>query len=489
MASFSFNTAGSTPVANPLSAGTLNLNTTPASKALNSALPTATWNPPYVSQPSQEKLPTATWNPSPPATPLKSQTQTNVDGSSVTNTYHAPTPGLMSPQSPSNNSVGYSDSVAPQGTPVNQGQQYNAASTSPVQTQNQSTDPTLLSTLKNLVEQSQKGSPQMLAAQDAYSKAVGNLSSFNQNLATQYGNIESNPIPLEFQQGREQVIARQAASQQAALQGAVNQQQAAIGQAQTAQGQQLGALTSAAGLLTPGNQFTQVPYSNQLINSQGQNVLGGQGGSLTPQAQGQQLAQAVVSGQMDFNTALGQMNAYGPAGASALRNAILASNPNFNFNLSQSSATTQAQGQQIQTQAKTANSALDSLASLFSSLSSSQTGGIPLTNAIGQWIGSQLGDSALSTYKANLADARAQLEGVLTATGATTPTGAEAMALQYLPENMTPQQFQQNVGTAQNPGIVRQLIAQKVQQFTQSGQQQNPQQSTSNSQSGNIWSW
>lgn len=93
------------------------------------------------------------------------------------------------------------------------------------------------------------------ATQD-YKGAVGNLADFNKNLATAYGNIESQPIPLEFQQGREQVLARQAASQQAALQGAVNQQQAALGFANTQQGQQQGALAAAmqaAGqTLTPG---------------------------------------------------------------------------------------------------------------------------------------------------------------------------------------------------------------------------------------------
>lgn len=83
-----------------------------------------------------------------------------------------------------------------------------------------------------------------------YNQAVQNLSDFDRTLAQKYGAIESTPIPLEFQQGREQVIARQATSERAALQNAVNQQQ-------TQQGQQTTALND-AGLL--GTQTA--PYGN-----------------------------------------------------------------------------------------------------------------------------------------------------------------------------------------------------------------------------------
>jgi len=79
---------------------------------------------------------------------------------------------------------------------------------------------------------------------EGYNKAIQNLTDFDRALAQKYGAIESTPIPLNFQQGREQVIARQAASERAALQGAVNQQQ-------TQQGQLISALSSAGGLASP----------------------------------------------------------------------------------------------------------------------------------------------------------------------------------------------------------------------------------------------
>lgn len=143
---------------------------------------------------------------------------------------------------------------------------------------------------------------------------------------------------------------------------------------------------------------------------------------------------------------------------------------NFNTNASNASAGTTAVGQQIQTAAQATNQALDTLSTLFNNLSPLQTQGIPLTNSLANWVGSALGSQALSQYKTNLADARSQLIGVLNSAGGT-PTGNEATANQYLPDNMTKAQFDANVGTAKNPGIVRQLVAQKVSSFTGSGTQ------------------
>lgn len=270
-----------------------------------------------------------------------------------------------------------------------------------------------------------------------------------------------------------------------AAQGNINSASANLG---TFSGQASGALQ---GGLTAATQQVQAPYGTPLYNplSGSFTTPGGTtgGGGLDPNTQGTQLAQQVTGGTMDFNTALSQMGAYGAAGAPALRNAILKINPSFNFNLSQSSASTQAQGQQIKTAADSTNKALDTLAAAFTSLPGWQTGGIPATNSIGQWLGQQLGDKALQAFKTNLADARSQLIGVLNSSGGT-PTGNEATANQYLPDNMTKAMFDTNVGTVQNPGIVRQLVAQKVGSFTGSGQQ-NPPVTQNQNASSNIFSW
>lgn len=290
--------------------------------------------------------------------------------------------------------------------------------------------------------------------------------------------------------------AQQQANAEAAAGGLANTQQANVqsglaaagGLANTAQANIQSGLNSAAGQGVAQQQTTQsglasagqlaqpiqVPYSNQVVSpTTGQPVGGGAMGTLPQAAQDavNLQIQKVQSGKSTVSDAENALSAYGQAGVNALQEGL---GSNFNTNASNASAATTATGQQLQTAADTANKALDTLASTFGSLSTAQTGGIPLTNSIANWIGTQFGEGALTNYKANLADARAQLVGALNSAGGT-PTGNEATALQYLPDNMTPTMFQQNVGTVQNPGIVRQLLQQKVQSFTQSGQQNNNQ--------------
>lgn len=255
----------------------------------------------------------------------------------------------------------------------------------------------------------------------------------------------------------------------------------AAGAATSQQSAQQNGLGVAAGLSSP----QQVPYNNQYINPlTGQPISGGGGtggsamSSLPAQAQSaiQSYAQQIQNGSMTRGDAESRLSAYGQPGLNALNEAL---GPGFNTNASNASAGTTAVGQQIQTAALSTNKALDTLGSAFANLNPAQTAGIPATNNIANWIASQFGDAALQQYKTNLADARSQLIGVLNSSGGT-PTGNEATAQEYLPDNMTKQQFDQNVGTAQNPGIVRQLIQQKVSSFTASGQQNG----TTNSNSG-----
>ena len=199
------------------------------------------------------------------------------------------------------------------------------------------------------------------------------------------------------------------------------------------------------------------------------------------------LADAVMNGQMTIDQANSALN-NNVGMTTNLRNQILAKNPNFNFVQSSSSGTTQATGQQLKASVDTANKALDTLSTSFNSLPGVETGGIPLTNSIAQWIGTQLGSSALQQYKTNLADARAQLVGVLNTSGGT-PTGNENTALQYLPDNMTLAQFNTNVGTQQNPGIVRQLMSQKLTSFSGSGSQNGTSGSTTGGTSTSGFGW
>lgn len=288
----------------------------------------------------------------------------------------------------------------------------------------------------------------------------------NQETAAENAALAGNAQQLTAQQqqanAQNQVVGN-ANTAQSNVQSGLNQ---AGGLAQNQQALTQSGLTSAAGLAQP----IQAPYSNQVIDPQtGQPINGGSAGTLPASAQSfvSNLAQQVQNGQMTRPDAESELSAYGPAGLQALNTAL---GPNFNTNASNASASTTATGQALQTAADVANSALDTLSSSFSALPGISTGGIPATNSIANAIESALGSSALTQYKTNLDDARSQLVGVLNSSGGT-PTGNEATAEAYLPDNMTVAQFNQNVGTVHNPGIVRQLIAQKVSAFTTSGNQ------------------
>lgn len=310
---------------------------------------------------------------------------------------------------------------------------------------------------------------------------VGNLGA-----GTQAGDLTTGTSPVG--EGNAAVASNAESNRISALGTAENAALAGPAQQLTAANQQANVLNTATSNALPVTQYGALtnPFTGNAISSGATTGTGSIPGSVLPtsaQSFITSLAQQVQSGSMTRATAEGELGAYGPAGLTDLNTAL---GSGFNTNASNASAATTATGQQLQTAATTANQALDTLASSFAALPGFETGGIPLTNGIAQWIGTNLGQGALSNFTANLADARAQLVGALNTAGGT-PTGNEATALQYLPDNMTPAQFQQNVGTAQNPGIVRQLLQQKVSSFTQSGQQSN----TSNvaGGGGGIYQW
>lgn len=477
-----FNTQGSTPnvFGNSQSAvSPIGIGSTPAARALSGSAASSgigtkpdPFNPFPMANMSTPQGPR--YSPPPtipaPSTPVKKTTVNNVDGSSHVTEYHAPpdttTTAATAPVFSGILGAG-TGSIVPQGgtsgTPVQQPTDSSSFTTSQPQTQLSTATTGLLN------------APSQNAAIAQEAQGIRNN---YQGLISQVGNLGAGAQAGDLSTGTNVVgegnaaIASQSASQRMnALANDESQQIASLNPELTAQSQSQSGLNQAGSLSTPSNQFTQVPYSNQLIGADGQPVTGGQTGTLPAQAQTfvNSLATQVQNGQMTRDEATSQLSAYGTAGLQALNTAL---GSNFNTNASNASAGTTATGQQIQTAADSTNKALDTLSTSFGSLNGLQTGGIPLTNSIAQWIGANLGDATLQQYKTNLADARSQLIGVLNSAGGT-PTGNEATAEQYLPDNMTPAQFQQNVGTAQNPGIVRQLVQQKVSSFTSSGQQNN----------------
>lgn len=297
---FSFATAGATPAAAPNFNGTLNLSsaTTPQAKALQSAMQSAF--PVQSADPTQSAAsssPVSTVNPNaafnntmgsqsgmlqPKAsTPLKSQTQTNVDGSSITNTYHP----AATPETSTQNSIPTGGPAIPNA--INQyqptsglfgqavtGLANTAAVGSPVaQSAIQDTQKAAQGAFNTGTAQEQQA---YQAAQD-YQKQLSGLISQN---ATENANINNSPQQIDFKQGQgaalqalftgQENAASQGLQSQATLAG-IGQQGVgqgvtglgnAAGAANTAQGQSISGLGTAAGLVGP----QQVPYTNQFLD-------------------------------------------------------------------------------------------------------------------------------------------------------------------------------------------------------------------------------
>lgn len=237
-------------------------------------------------------------------------------------------------------------------------------------------------------------------------------------------------------------------------------------------------LATVAGQVANQPTSYNTPYTDPLT---GQVVGGGMaGGNL--QTSVSDIANKVKNGTMSYDKGVEALGMYGQAGTMALTTAL-----GPDFNIQQSNAQAAAQGAStLQTgttggvvtkAAEGANMALDKLQADFDRLSSMQTGGIPLTNGIANWIASQLGQGELSAYENTLHDARAMVGAVLQSSGASSPTGGEEMAKTLLPDNMTPTMLREKI-TA-----IKSLIASKVQAQTS----QTP--STGTSGGGGINNW
>lgn len=160
-------------------------------------------------------------------------------------------------------------------------------------------------------------------AMKQYQDINAQLQASKTNEAGQLAANAQNPIPLEFQQGRGQVLQNQFLQQQAALAGQLQGASNVLGQANTQQGLQQQALSTAAGLAAPvGAQA--LGFYNPVTGQYSQYGGGqGQGGAFT-------------AGQVQGNVGLGaqytQMNAANTAakGYENTINTYLRDNPGLN---------------------------------------------------------------------------------------------------------------------------------------------------------------
>lgn len=302
----------------------------------------------------------------------------------------------------------------------------------------------LLTTLANNYSQPSGAYTQ---AQADYTKAVDQQNQLKQGMAKQFGNIESTPIPLEFQQGREQVLNRQYASQLDAAQGAVTQQQQALGYANTQQAQQQQALGTALGAAAP------------ILQQYGQNnynpVSGGQQGGVQPNdpffATLQQYAHMYASNQQGAIPSSITSNPVLNAQVLQMAQQI---NPSFNYNTAQGAAAAQQSNTTLggtatpQAYAGIYQQALGDYQNLQQSVQTVDSFGNLLTSNMLQgginpsdlkWasktlseIRNQLSSGAQAQYDTTLAALRSKISGMLAIGGSETPTALTADAKNIL---------------------------------------------------------
>lgn len=257
---------------------------------------------------------------------VKSHTVTNVDGSTVSQTYHPTAQPLVSSTKPANDANGGASSANPNakmqevsgGTP-------GTPSPTPNPTPTPSSVPP---TYAGLVGQVAQGASQ---PNKIYTDAVTKAEEVNKQLAQSRMNEAqgladnaNNPIPLRFQQGRAQVLQNQYLQQQNALAGEYQGATSLVGSANTQQGLNQSGLISAAGLAAPqGYGLTTQPY-NPLTDTFGG---GGTGGAIDRATQAGNISTAQSFAQ-DYNTGKAKL-----AAADGIQSQIVATlqnNPTLN---------------------------------------------------------------------------------------------------------------------------------------------------------------
>lgn len=313
-----------------------------------------------------------------------------------------------------------------------------------------------------------------------YEKAYKTLQDLQNEAATaQAGteNVEGGaPITASDQAGQAGILNRLYAAKIAAAQTGVSNALALGGQQQTG-------LQSAITATQPQlGQFGQTYYQPPTSAMGGTQGGGNQGGiqlSGAPANDLNTLADAVVNGRMDYQTAMSQLSGYGTAVANQLMGAIQKKNPQFNFNLSASSAGTQQVGQQLSASVPVANQALDALQVAFNNLGGLSGSSVPFIQEFSQNVAMQtgLGRDNVSSFKGALAEARSRINAALTGIIGVDAAGAQANAL--LPENMTPRELPQKIAAA------KQYMQNQLSHYTQSGVQGGG--ASSGGGSGGVW--
>lgn len=287
-------------------------------------------------------------------------------------------------------------------------------------------------------------------AYNDYQKAVNDLNSLKQNISKQYANLEGTDIPLEFQQGRGQVMARQYASQLEAAQARVNQAQSAINQqiagvqtqqagynqaggiGNAMQGLMQQGLTSAAGFAQP----RELQYGVQYINPQTGQPIGNTGGEMNNMIS--YWANQIATGRAtaaDVPATI--LNA--PNLKTQLQQAIQSQNPNYNPSVQasqqQAAASLSSQKEQLQASLNGAEANFQLLVNTANQGGVNNTN-VPALNTLQQNVLRGLtSNSAVVNFQSTLAAVRSQYAAILG--GGTVTVDSQNRAQQAIPDNIS----------------------------------------------------
>lgn len=277
------------------------------------------------------------------------------------------------------------------------------------------------------------------------------LTDLRMKIAEKYAQVDTTPIPLEFQTGRKAAMGRQFASQEAAAQQGVgnalqNQsqqitlaqtqaareqaaRQAAYLGAQTQAGRGLSAQQGALGAVAP--QFPS--YGSQIIQP---GLLGSNGGvsGANLQQDVASVVQRLQNGTMSYNDALAALSGYGQGGVSALQQALP---PGFNITQSNTLATQQGS---VGVNYQLAETALSNVENVLQTLGAAQKTNIPLLTKGANWISTQFGIGSKQTREmvGAVQSLRNAYASLLASVKGGTPTDYSSQAIAEIPNEPTP---------------------------------------------------
>lgn len=306
-----------------------------------------------------------------------------------------------------------------------------------------------------------------------YKAALDKANSFNDALLKSrtnqaHGLAENamNPIPLQFQQGRAQVLQNQYGQEQAALGAAYNAATAQQGQANTQQGLQQGAVTTALNATMPQMQFGMLtnPQTGEIVGGQGSNAQQLMGSSL-------QKAQQMFANGSSFEDAIAQsgLAQFGNLGSSLLSSAIMSGggggyNPTaYNTQVGvnqQNLAQTQQAAFQLDTALKNVGTLSPKILGIIKSSGLNPTDTSLANEPINNYI-SKLGNTAAATaLNTTLADLQSYTSAIISSGSALTPTETSALSALQNPRTLSYKQMEYYLTILEDLGKNRQAVNQ-----------------------------